>query len=154
MDLPKRKPNRLKNYDYSQCGAYFITACTKSRHEILWNVGATFGRPSESPQLSEYGIIIKNEIDHIDAIYNYIVTIDKYVIMPNHIHMIILLHEDGGRLTILQGEKINIIMLTCANQNAVHFYGKIGMKTSSALMMYDKIEWTPFTVEENDNSKQ
>lgn len=97
MDLPMRKPNRLKNYDYSQNGAYFITACTKDRHEMLWHVGATFGRPQEPPQLSGYGIIIKHEIDHIGEIYDNAVAIDKYVIMPNHVHMIIFLHGDDGR---------------------------------------------------------
>lgn len=34
-DLKKRKPNRLKNYDYSQNGAYFITICTKNKKHIL-----------------------------------------------------------------------------------------------------------------------
>lgn len=38
MELPKRKPNRLKNYDYSQNGAYFITICTKDRRQMLWSV--------------------------------------------------------------------------------------------------------------------
>ena len=97
MDLPQRKKNRLANYDYSQNGAYFVTACTKDRYEMLWNVGATFGRPQESPQLSEYGIIIKNEIERIGIIYNNVVAIDKYVIMPNHIHMMIMLYGNDGR---------------------------------------------------------
>ena len=35
MDLPKRKPNRLKSYDYSQNGAYFVTICTDKRRNIL-----------------------------------------------------------------------------------------------------------------------
>lgn len=39
MELPKRKPNRLKEYDYSRNGAYFITICVKDRHELLWCVG-------------------------------------------------------------------------------------------------------------------
>ena len=38
MVLQTRKPNRLKNYDYSQNGAYFITICTKDRKEILSQV--------------------------------------------------------------------------------------------------------------------
>ena len=35
MNLPQRKNNRLKEYDYSQNGAYFITVCTKDRKRIL-----------------------------------------------------------------------------------------------------------------------
>ena len=40
---------------------------------------------------------MKNEIDRIGEIYNHAATIDKYAIMPNHIHMIILLHGGDGR---------------------------------------------------------
>ena len=36
---PERKPTRIKNYDYSSAGAYFITICTKNRAEILSNIG-------------------------------------------------------------------------------------------------------------------
>ena len=36
--LPKRKPNRLAGYDYSQSGAYFITICAKGRHTIFGTV--------------------------------------------------------------------------------------------------------------------
>ena len=55
--LPKRKDIRLKNYDYSEPGAYFITICTKNKEKLLWNgeldvqnfdwevVGARFARP-------------------------------------------------------------------------------------------------------------
>ena len=38
MELPKRKPTRLKKYDYSQNGYYFITICTKDRKRILSNI--------------------------------------------------------------------------------------------------------------------
>ena len=35
MDLPKRRPTRLKDYDYSSPGAYFVTICTKDKKELL-----------------------------------------------------------------------------------------------------------------------
>lgn len=92
MKLPKRKQLRLKNYDYSQEGAYFITICTNEKNKILWNVGATFGRPQDKSHFSEYGLIIDKEIEGFEGIYKKDVIIDKYVIMPNHIHMIILMH--------------------------------------------------------------
>ena len=38
MELQQRKPNRLKEYDYSQNGAYFITICVQNRHEILCKI--------------------------------------------------------------------------------------------------------------------
>ena len=44
--LPTRKGNRLKNFDYSFCGAYFVTICVSERRNIFRNkVGATYGRP-------------------------------------------------------------------------------------------------------------
>lgn len=51
------------------------------------------------------------------------------------------------RLHELAGGEKNIIMYTCANENAVPFYEKLGMKTPNDVMVYDKIEWTNFTVE-------
>lgn len=95
MELRQRKPNRLKGYDYSKNGVYFITICTKDRYEMLWNVGATFGRPNNTNQhLSKYGLIIDDEIHKIESVYDLSVSIDKYVIMPNHLHLIILLNND------------------------------------------------------------
>lgn len=97
MELLKRKPNRLKGYDYSQNGAYFITICVKNRHEMLWNaVGARIARPQNTEDLSEYGIVIKNAINNISEQYPSVL-VDKYVIMPNHIHMILLVDSSGDR---------------------------------------------------------
>ena len=38
MDFPSRKPTRLKDYDYSAPGVYFITICVKDRRELLSNI--------------------------------------------------------------------------------------------------------------------
>lgn len=95
--LPKRKPNRLLNYDYSQNGAYFITFCTKDKAHILWNVGATCGRPQALEHLSSFGLVVSKEIEKIPFIYDGVVKIDKYVVMPNHIHLIPIIDTFGGR---------------------------------------------------------
>lgn len=99
MKLPKRKPYRLQGYDYSQRGAYFLTLCVKDRSPMLWRVGATFGRPPEGAEhLSEYGRIIDFEIGRIEDRYAPVVKVDSYVIMPNHIHMIMMiLGTENGR---------------------------------------------------------
>ena len=53
MNHPQRKANRLKNYDYSLPGAYFITICTHERENLFWNaVGASIGRPLVSSGIS------------------------------------------------------------------------------------------------------
>jgi putative transposase len=100
MDLPKRKLIRLKDYDYSQNGAYFVTICVKDRHKMLGEiVGAIINRPNYVIQLSEYGAVVDNAINDISNHYPN-VFVDKYIIMPNHIHMILLLQENDGRLII------------------------------------------------------
>lgn len=92
MLYPKRKPNRLKNYDYSQSGVYFITICTKDKENLFWDVGATIGRPN----LTKAGKIVERAILNIPKSYSS-VTVDKYVIMPNHIHLLLHLHNENGR---------------------------------------------------------
>ena len=99
MDLPKRKPNRLSYYDYSTPGAYFITICTKDRRCIFWdNVGASIARPKK-PQLSEYGLIVDRAIRDISIHYPAII-VDQFVIMPNHIHLLLQINTsaDGQQL--------------------------------------------------------
>ena len=51
------------------------------------------------------------------------------------------------KLHELAGGEENIIMYTCVNENAIPFYEKIGMKTPDDVMMYNRIQWTSFTVE-------
>lgn len=98
-ELPKRKKNRLTGYDYSECGAYFLTICVQNHEPILWkatnNVGANIVRP---PILSDIGSIVDVKIKEISTIYP-LATVDKYVIMPNHIHLIIVLRtlDENGR---------------------------------------------------------
>ncbi len=92
MELPKRKKIRLEGYDYSTCGAYFVTICVADRNALLWNVGANCVRPHE-PSLSNIGETIDNEILKLNTIYDN-VFVDKYCIMPDHIHMIIFIMPD------------------------------------------------------------
>lgn len=102
-ELPKRKRNRLENYDYSSCGAYFITICTKDRKNIFWEkerhefVGEDIILPHNSVKLSLYGKIAENAIKTIPKHYPHI-ELMQYVVMPNHIHMILLIPYDGGRM--------------------------------------------------------
>ena len=90
-----RKPMRLPQYDYAQNGAYFVTICTEGRKNLFWSVGATCGRPPEPSALSPIGKMVDAEIDRIIDIYEHI-TIDKYTVMPNHVHMIIII--DSGTI--------------------------------------------------------
>ena len=95
-NLPKRKSTRLKDYDYSSNGAYFITICTKDMKCILSKITVGGADPDDSEAqvcLSKYGIIVKNEIEKMNEVYDYI-NVEKYVIMPNHVHLIIEINKD------------------------------------------------------------
>ncbi len=87
-EMPKRKKNRLKNYDYSSCGAYFITVCALARRNYFWNnVGAIIDRP-QYIELSPYGEIVNEAISNISSVYPAL-SVEGYAIMPNHIHILL-----------------------------------------------------------------
>ena len=92
-ELSKRKRIRLENYDYSSCGAYFLTVCTTERRNCFWkNVGAIIDRPQDVV-LSEYGKIVNTAINNIANVYPSL-SVDHYVIMPNHIHLLLRVCSD------------------------------------------------------------
>ena len=101
MNYPVRKANRLSGFDYSSPNVYFITICTLEKRCILWShspapVGATNGRPPCS-HLSPAGMHVHSAIEAISLIYP-AVSVINYVIMPNHIHMLLHIRgAEGGR---------------------------------------------------------
>ena len=95
MELPNRKRTRLKDYDYSQNGYYFITVCTHNKQKILCDVVGEGLCALPSIKLTVIGESVKNSIEYINEKYDNI-SVDKYVIMPNHIHLIIK-KQTGGR---------------------------------------------------------
>ena len=94
-ELPVRKHPRLNGYDYSSNGAYFLTFCVKGRHEMLGQIVGRDAPGAPFMRLSEYGIIIKKEIEETHLHYTNII-VDNFVIMPNHVHMILILSNDDG----------------------------------------------------------
>ena len=90
MDLPKRKRNRLVHYDYSRAGAYFVTICTEERRKILCDI---LGDGKPVPK--DPGIIAEEIIRKIPEKYAS-VCVDHYVVMPNHIHMLLRITEHSG----------------------------------------------------------
>ena len=88
MEFQERKANRIPEYDYSTCGAYFVTICTQDRKKILSSIVGD-GSPVPKPT----GRIAEEYIRIISEKYP-TVSVDQYVIMPDHIHM--LLRIDNG----------------------------------------------------------
>ncbi|MBR5453718.1 MAG: hypothetical protein IKV54_06530 [Clostridia bacterium] len=110
-ELPKRKSTRLKKFDYSSAGAYFVTICVRDRMHILseiiktdlmaidktiiYAVGEGLAPPDFAVKLKPCGEIIKEQLQLIETRFQG-VTVEDYVIMPDHIHAIIFLHEKTG----------------------------------------------------------
>ena len=94
--LPKRKNIRLKEYDYSTPGVYFVTICTQNRKHLLSKIHVVGAGVLDRPlvELLPYGVVADTYIRQMDAHYDYL-SVDAYVIMPNHIHLLIRIHDDG-----------------------------------------------------------
>ena len=91
----RRKELRVKEYNYSRGGAYFVTICIKDRKQILSRIIYPVGGGAlDAPQvrLSSCGEIIEKYLLSSENISG--VIIDRYVIMPDHIHAIIILEPE------------------------------------------------------------
>lgn len=82
--FPNRKCPRLREFDYRSRNYYFITVCTYEKKCI-------FGEPA---QLNRFGKIAESAILSIPIHFSGI-RVDKYVVMPNHVHMILINEKDG-----------------------------------------------------------
>ncbi|MEO0276533.1 MAG: transposase, partial [candidate division WOR-3 bacterium] len=98
MKMPARKNIRLKNFDYSLAGNYFITICIYQNKQILSkiiqkdNIGI-FNK-SFAVELSSIGKIINKNLLEIENIFNF-TKLNEYIIMPNYLHFILSLMENG-----------------------------------------------------------
>ena len=92
--MPQRKHPRIKHFDYSTPGAYFVTICTLNRRCLLSRIaGQELGASKILPTI--YGRIAKEQLLLLEKRY-LTLKIDQYVIMPNHIHAILILREAAG----------------------------------------------------------
>ena len=98
-ELPIRKAVRLKNFDYSSSGAYFVTICTKNRRKILSRVvgGDVLDAP-KNIELLPYGKIADKHMKQLNNFYADI-RAEQYVIMPNHIHIMLFVSGGGASRT-------------------------------------------------------
>ena len=122
MELPKRKPMRMPDYDYSSPGAYFVTICTHDRRCILSRI--TVGALHEAPvvSLTEIGQSVKEFIEILPSRYPDL-AVDHYVIMPNHIHLLLRIDAE---LTAVEGKQ--------------GFYERFGFGKSNGMTKYVEIK--------------
>ncbi len=99
MNLPKRKQLRLPEYDYSSPGAYFVTICSHEKRCILSTITVGDGvLDVPCVRLSPYGKIVEETLREIVNTYSWL-SLDRYVIMPNHIHLLLRIEDTGPSRT-------------------------------------------------------
>ena len=88
----RRRSMRLKGYDYSQAGAYFVTICTQGR-------ACLFGEVVDGEmRLNDAGRMVVAEWERLPALFPNVV-LDAFVVMPNHIHGIVILTDPADDAT-------------------------------------------------------
>jgi putative transposase len=84
-----RRSIRLSGYDYTKAGAYFVTICAQNRECLFGEITAG------QTQLNEYGCIVAETWEWLSTQYDY-VDLDAWIVMPNHLHGIIIVTDDHG----------------------------------------------------------
>lgn len=115
--MKERKLNRLNTYDYSLPGYYFITICTHNRIPVFGKI------KDDKVVLNEIGEIVQSYWQKIPTIYKNVET-DEFIIMPDHIHGIII---------------INVGDANYASQNNKNRNAKFAFPTDRSKMLLSKI---------------
>ena len=89
-----RKTVRLPGYDYSEKGAYFLTVCTENRKCLLSRIVGTGVLDGPKIELLPYGEIAAKYLRQLDEFYDDL-SVESYVIMPNHIHILLMITGRG-----------------------------------------------------------
>jgi REP element-mobilizing transposase RayT len=91
-EIHHRRSIRLKGYDYSRVGAYFVTVCA-------WNKECLFGEIKDGEMLfNEYGEIVMKCWDAIPSHFPHVET-DEFIVMPNHVHGIVFINNCRGEVS-------------------------------------------------------
>ena len=118
-DVHHRKSIRLKDYDYSKEGMYYITICTQNRECIL---GDIVGADSISAQikLNDAGNMINNiYLDLVNQIKN--IKLHDYIIMPNHLHGIIEICDTSFRADMESAPTVGEVVQTFKRYTTIEY---------------------------------
>ena len=109
-DIHKRRSIRLKDYDYSQAGAYFVTMCTFKKECLFGDI------EDGKMRLNEFGEVVKRQWLQTGVV-RASVELDEFQIMPNHFHGIIILNDNVGAI-----RRVALFPETCcsAPERAIH----------------------------------
>ena len=134
--MQTRKNIRLKEYDYSSKGMYFITICTKDKKDV-------FGKIVDNKMIfNDYGNKLN---DILMSFKNDKYEIDYYQIMPNHIHFIVNINEDN---LIDLSKVISQIKSKCTNLLA---YKNLWQKNFYERVVSDEKEYNNIVIYINEN---
>ena len=90
--FPVRKHTRIPGYDYATPNYYFITICTHQKRCIFWTKGA----------MNRFGQIVWDALIRVEEIFPHN-RLDSFVVMPNHIHMILVTEPGGADASVVVG---------------------------------------------------
>jgi len=131
-----RKLNRWLGYDYKYPGLYFITICTDGRHPMLGEI------VNYEMKLNELGEIVKQQLLWLHQHFSH-VRLDEWIIMPNHIHLIIEINYNfddtktgytdsvgNGRDRSLQGKPLYDVIgaFKTTSSKMIHQIGRVDFK--------------------------
>jgi putative transposase len=91
-----RRPTRLPHYDYTRAGAYFVTICLHNRVPLLGDIDGDIMRRSG------FGDLVAEEIQNVDERFSG-VSVDLFIVMPDHAHLIVVLGQQRRRLGTIVG---------------------------------------------------
>ena len=88
-DNMERKNIRLRDFDYSSNNMYFVTICTKDKKNLFWK---SYNIENGDYVLSEEGKVVEKGIINIKDFYP--VSVQNYVVMPNHVHIVMTIEKE------------------------------------------------------------
>ncbi|MBR4279277.1 MAG: transposase [Clostridia bacterium] len=125
MAFHNRKPTRKRDFDYAQDGSYFVTICSNARKNLFSNIPNKQDLESAAVCLSSIGEVAEKHIKQIHERFPH-TTVDAYVIMPNHIHLLIsIINRDNTppkKLSVVIGTFKSLVSCECKrkyNSNAI-----------------------------------
>ena len=107
----QRRSIRLKGYDYSEAGAYFVTMVARGRECLFRNEEGGI-------RLTDYGKAVETSWQWLGEQYRY-VTLDEWVVMPNHLHGILIIHDDEEECGIGRGGCVRAVRVRAVRVRAV-----------------------------------
>jgi putative transposase len=118
----RRRSLRLKGYDYTQAGAYFVTICAQDQACLFGNI------VDRCMYLNEAGHLLATQWHDIPARFAG-VEIDTFVVMPNHVHGIIVLPDAANGVTAKVGPALGEVVAAFKSATTVHYIRRV--KTSA-----------------------